>query len=508
MSLTAPVRRDQAAGRPRLGRLTRDMTSYESVIGLECHVELSTDTKMFCGCRNAFGAPPNTNVCPICLGLPGSLPVPNERAIEHIVRIGLALDCRIAPDPLFHRKNYFYPDMPKNFQISQYDLPICVGGHLDIDVDGQRRRIGITRVHMEEDTGKTTHVGKGGRIDSADYALVDYNRAGVPLVECVSEPDMRSAAEARTYLTELRATLETLGVSDVRMEEGSLRCDANISTRRRGETELGTKVEIKNLNSIRSLERALHFEEERQRTALERGERLVQETRHFDEERGSTHTLRSKEEAFDYRYFPEPDLPPLAPEAAWIERIRVTLPELPGAKRRRYVEELGVKPQVARVLTGSVASAAFFEETVGLGVDPRAAANWLTQEVAGLLNKARVELADTKLTPRHLADLLALVADGTISQSGAKQVLEAVFETGDAAADVLERLGLRQVTDASALQTWVDEAIQENPGPVAQYRAGKAAALNAVLGQVMKRSGNSANPQAVRELLVRRLAGD
>ncbi|MGZ8626062.1 MAG: Asp-tRNA(Asn)/Glu-tRNA(Gln) amidotransferase subunit GatB, partial [Actinomycetota bacterium] len=287
------------------------MVEYESVIGLECHVELSTDTKMFCGCRNVFGAPPNTNVCPVCLGLPGSLPVPNARAIEYIARIGLALNCRIAPDSLFHRKNYFYPDMPKDFQISQYDLPICVEGHLDVEVDGRRSRIGITRVHMEEDTGKTTHVGSSGRIGGADHALVDYNRAGVPLVEVGSEPDLRSPEEARAYLSELRATLEALGVSDVRMEEGSLRCDANVSTRPVGQTALGTKVEVKNLNSIRSRARALRPEEERQRGALAAGEPLVQETRHFDEERGTTHTLRSKEEAFDYRYFPEPDLPPL-----------------------------------------------------------------------------------------------------------------------------------------------------------------------------------------------------
>ena len=337
--------------------------AYETVIGLECHVELSTDTKMFCGCRNAFGSPPNSNVCPVCLGLPGSLPVPNERAIESIVRIGLALGSEIAPGSLFHRKNYFYPDMPKDYQISQYDLPVCVGGRLEIEVDGERRTIGITRVHMEEDTGKTSHVGAGGRIGQADYALVDYNRAGVPLVECVSEPDMRSAEEARAYFTELRATLEALDVSDVRMEEGSLRCDANISTRRAGETSLGTKVEIKNLNSVRSLERALRFEEERQRNALEHGEPLVQETRHFDEETGATHTLRSKEEAFDYRYFPEPDLPPLEPDRAWVKGLEAELPELPAARRDRYVTELGLRPEQARILAGAPSTAAFFEAT-------------------------------------------------------------------------------------------------------------------------------------------------
>src|SRR5512134_692896 len=351
------------------------MAGYESVIGLECHVELSTATKMFCGCRNEFGAPPNTNVCPVCLGHPGSLPVPNEKAIEYIVRIGLALDCRIAPHSVFHRKNYFYPDMPKNFQISQYDLPICVDGHLDIAVDGATRRVGITRVHQEEDTGKTSHGSVSGRIHEADSALVDYNRAGVPLVEVVSEPDIRTPEEAGAYLRELRATLEALGVSDVRMEEGSLRCDANISTRRAGEDVLGVKVEIKNLNSIRSLERALRFEEDRQRAALDAGEALVQETRHWDEDGGATSTLRSKEEAFDYRYFPEPDLPPLEPDPAWVEEIRSNLPELPAAKRARYVRELGLKPEPALLLADSAASAAFFEEALELGAEPRAAAN-------------------------------------------------------------------------------------------------------------------------------------
>jgi len=480
-------------------------TEYETVIGLECHIELSTDTKMFCGCRNAFGAPPNTNVCPVCLGLPGSLPVPNEKAIESIVRIGLALGSAIAPNSLFHRKNYFYPDMPKDYQISQYDLPVCVGGTLEIEVEGTKRSIGITRVHMEEDTGKTSHVGQGGRIGRADYALVDYNRAGLPLVECVSEPDMRSPEEARAYLTELRATLESLDVSDVRMEEGSLRADANISTRRVGETGFGTKVEIKNLNSVRSLERALRYEEERQRKALDAGESLVQETRHFDEEKGTTHTLRSKEEAFDYRYFPEPDLPPLEPDEAWTKDLETTLPELPAARRDRYAA-LGLTADQARILAGSSASAALFEEATGLGADAPPVAKWITQDVAGLLNTGKVDLADTRLTANHVADLVRLVDDGTVSATGAKQALEEAFETGDEVDAIVERRGLKQVQDASALEAWVDEAIAENPGPVEQYRSGKEGALNAVLGQVMKKSGGSADPKAVRELLLQRLS--
>jgi aspartyl-tRNA(Asn)/glutamyl-tRNA(Gln) amidotransferase subunit B len=482
------------------------MAEYESVIGLECHVELSTETKMFCGCRNEFGAPPNSNVCPVCLGLPGSLPVPNERAIEFIVRIGLALGCRIEPS-VFHRKNYFYPDMPKNFQISQYDLPVCVDGHLEIDVDGDRRRIGITRVHMEEDTGKTTHVGQTGRIGQADYALVDYNRAGVPLVEVVSEPDLRSAEEARVYLSEIRATLEALGVSDVRMEEGSLRCDANISIRPTGSDGFGTKVEVKNLNSIRSLERALRFEEERQRAALDSRTPLVQETRHFDEETGATHTLRSKEEAFDYRYFPEPDLPPLSTEPATVEAARASLPELPAARRERYRSSFSLRPEAARILATSDPAAALFEESVRLGADAATAANWITQDLAGLLNRAGIELAYSKVTARHVSDLARLVGHGTISATGAKQVLEDLVGSGDEVDTIVARRGLTQVTDSAALEAWVDEAIAENPGPVEMYRRGKEGALNAVLGQVMKKSGGSANPRVVRELLLERLSG-
>jgi aspartyl-tRNA(Asn)/glutamyl-tRNA(Gln) amidotransferase subunit B len=381
-----------------------------------------------------------------------------------------------------------------------------VGGHLEIEGSGSPVRVGITRVHMEEDTGKTTHVGAGGRIGRAEYALVDYNRAGVPLVEVVSEPDLRSPEEARAYFEELRATLEALGVSDVRMEEGSLRCDANISTRRAGEDTLGTKVEIKNLNSTRSLERALRYEEERQRAALDDGGGVAQETRHFDEETGSTHTLRSKEEAFDYRYFPEPDLPPLAPDASWVEGLSVSLPELPGARRRRYAG-LGLNEVQARILVGSRASAAFFEETVMLGADAPAAATWVTQDLAGLANAAKTDLADAKIEPRHVAELIGLVEAGTVSITGAKQVLEEAFETGDDAGTIVERRGLAQVTDASALEVWVDEAIAENPGPLERFRAGKEEALNALVGSVMKKSRGSANPKLVNELLRARLSG-
>jgi aspartyl-tRNA(Asn)/glutamyl-tRNA(Gln) amidotransferase subunit B len=479
--------------------------AYETVIGLECHVELATRTKMFCGCRNEFGAPPNTNVCPVCLGHPGSMPVPNEKAIEYIVRIGLALDCEIAPHSLFHRKNYFYPDMPKNFQVSQYDQPICVDGHLDVEVAGETRRIGITRVHMEEDTGKSTHVGATGRIAGADYSLVDYNRAGVPLVEIVSEPDMRSADEARAYLTELRAVLESLGVSDVRMEEGSLRCDANVSVRPRGAAELGTKVEVKNLNSVRSLYRAVRFEEERQRAALDADEPLIQETRHFDENTGTTSSMRSKEFAFDYRYFPEPDLVPLEPTTEWVEEIREGLPELPATRRARLESAHGLEPSQAAFLSADPETASFFEQTVALGADPKAVANWVAGDLAALRNEDKTSPADAKITPAHVADLVRLVDQQVIGSAGAKAALAVAYRTGDPIEAIVEREGLRQVSDASALEAVIDKVIAENPGPVAQFRGGKEGAMNALIGPVMKETGKAANAQMVRELLRKRL---
>jgi aspartyl-tRNA(Asn)/glutamyl-tRNA(Gln) amidotransferase subunit B len=486
------------------------MAEWETVIGLECHVELSTRTKMFCGCRNEFGAEPNTLTCPVCLGHPGSLPVPNREAIARIVKVGVALGSRIAPRSLFHRKNYFYPDMPKNYQISQYDLPVCVGGHLDVELpDGSTTRVGITRVHMEEDTGKTAHGSASGRIHEADSALIDYNRAGVPLVECVSEPDMRSPEEAGAYLRELRALLESLDVSDVRMEEGSLRCDANVSVRPVGTDALGVKVEIKNMNSVRSLERALAYEVERQVAALEAGEPLVQETRHWDEDSGTTKTMRSKEEAFDYRYFPEPDIPALEPDEAWIEEIRRSIPELPQARRARYVDELGLKPEVARVLVADREATAMFEETVALSADPAASANWITQDLAGLRNEAVVADAAGGPTvgPQHIADLVSLVGDGTISGAGAKRALEEAFRTGADIADIVERRGLRQVSDAAELGAVVDRVLAESADAAEKFRAGNEGVIGFLVGQVMKASGGSANPTLAQELLRARLSG-
>jgi aspartyl-tRNA(Asn)/glutamyl-tRNA(Gln) amidotransferase subunit B len=480
------------------------MAPWETVIGLECHVELDTQTKMFCGCRNVFGAEPNTNTCPVCMGHPGSLPVPNAEAIRRIVKIGLALESAIAPHSLFHRKNYFYPDLPKNYQISQYDLPLCVGGHLDIDLgDGSTKRVGITRVHMEEDTGKTTHGSESGRIHEAAYALIDYNRAGVPLVECVSEPDMRTPEEAAAYLRELRATLDVLDVSDVKMEEGSLRCDANISIRPSGSDVLGTKVEIKNMNSIRSLERALLYEEQRQIHALEAGEHLVQETRHWDEGSGMTTSMRSKEEAFDYRYFPEPDIPPLEPSEGWIEEIRGTLPELPRARRARY-EALGLRPEVVRVLVADRSSVVLFEGAVAAGADPAPAATWITQDVAALRNAAG---ADGALTAGHVADIVRLVADGSISGAGAKVALEDAFASGAEIPELVDRLQLRQVSDAGALGALADEVIGEHPDVVEKFRGGKDGVIGFLVGQLMQKAGGAANPKVAQELLRERLQG-
>ncbi len=481
-------------------------TTYETVIGLECHVELSTATKMFCGCANEFGAEPNTLVCPVCLGHPGSLPVPNERAIEFTIRIGLAFDCRIAPHSLFHRKNYFYPDMPKNFQISQYDLPLCVGGHLDVEVDGQTRRIGITRVHLEEDTGKTSHAGLTGRIAAADYALEDYNRAGVPLVEVVSEPDMRSPEEARAYVTELRATLKDLGVSDVRMEEGSLRCDANISLRSLGSEGFGTKIEVKNLNSIRSVHRALQFEEGRQRQALDRGERLVQETRHWDERQGLTTPGRSKEYASDYRYFPEPDLTSIEPEPAWVEEVRASLPELPAARRARLEARYGLRPDIARLVGATAGGADYFERAVAAGGSAAGTATWMTQDLASHVNRLGLDgYEELRIGPDGFGAFVHDVDIGNLSSAGGKAALERMVETGEGVDEVVARLGLRQVSDAGELGAVVDEVIAENPGPVGQFRGGKDGVLGFLVGQVMKKTGGAANPKLVGDLLRARI---
>jgi aspartyl-tRNA(Asn)/glutamyl-tRNA(Gln) amidotransferase subunit B len=482
--------------------MTTVATGYETVIGLECHVELSTQTKMFCGCRNEFGAEPNTLVCPVCLGHPGTLPVANRQAIEYTMKIALALGCDIARHSLFHRKNYFYPDMPKNYQISQYDLPIGIGGHLEVEVDGEIRRVGITRVHLEEDTGKTMHVGATGRIAEAEYALEDYNRAGVPLVEVVSEPDIRSPEEAVAYLRELRALLEALGVSDVRMEEGSLRCDANISVRPSGDPEYGVKAEIKNMNSIRSVERALRFEDDRQRQALAAGETLIQETRHWDEDKGVTLPLRSKEYAFDYRYFPEPDLAPLEPDEEWIERLRAELPELPAARRRRFLEKYELRPDQAQLIARSTEWSRVFETVAEMHPEthPRTIANWVIQ---ALMPEVAPEAA---LRQAHtIVEVLGLINDGVISGNVGNEVLTEAIQSGRSAREIVEEKGLIQISDAAELETFVDEVIAENPGPAEQFRGGKEGVIGFLVGQVMKKTKGAANPQEVQRLLRERL---
>ncbi|MGI8575849.1 MAG: Asp-tRNA(Asn)/Glu-tRNA(Gln) amidotransferase subunit GatB [Egibacteraceae bacterium] len=479
-------------------------TRYETVIGLEVHVELSTATKMFCGCATDFGGEPNSRTCPVCLGQPGSLPVPNRAAIEYAIRLGLALGCEIAPASQFHRKNYFYPDMPKNYQISQYDVPICLGGHLDITVEGETRRIGITRVHMEEDTGKSLHVGESGRIHGADYSLVDYNRAGIPLLEVVSEPDLRSAEEARAYLSELRAVVLALGISDAKLEEGSMRCDANVSLRPVGHTVFGTRAEIKNMNSLRSLGRAITYEVERQTDLLQAGEAIRQETRHWDEDGGVTHTLRVKEGEEDYRYFPDPDLLPIEPAEEWITSIRSTLPELPASIRERLVEQRGLTPDQAVTLVETGLHARL-DEAAEAGAAADQAAKWLVNEVAGWANEHGVEPTAAPLSGSHLAELTALVGDGTLSTKLARQVLEAVLNGEGAPRAVVAERGLEQVSDTGALDALVDQAIAEQPDAAEQVRAGNEKAIGALVGAVMRASRGQANPQLVNELLRERL---
>ena len=479
---------------------------FETTCGLEIHVELATASKMFCGCKVDFGGQPNTRTCPVCLGLPGSLPVANEKAVEYTMKIGLALNCRIAEYSLFHRKNYFYPDMPKNYQISQYDLPLCYAGHVDIAGDWGTTTVGITRVHLEEDTGKSIHVGGSGRIHDSTYSLEDFNRAGTPLVEIVSEPDIHSAAEARAFVSQLRMLLEGLGVSDVRMEEGSLRVDANISVRRKGETEYGTKVEVKNMNSVRSVGRALEHEELRQREAIEAGEQLVQETRHFDEKIGATSAGRTKEGSSDYRYFPEPDLVPFEPSDEWIERVRATLGETPADRRARFASEYGLGEKDVEVLTATSATADWFESAAqAYGGEAKKVANWIMADLYGLLNEASIELTESKIAPEQLAGLVKLVDGKSISGKQAKTVLAEMFASGKDADAVAKEKGLEQISDTGALEGAVDEVISENAEAADKVRAGNLGTIGFLVGQVMKKTRGQANPGLVNDLLRRKL---
>jgi aspartyl-tRNA(Asn)/glutamyl-tRNA(Gln) amidotransferase subunit B len=475
---------------------------WEAVIGLEIHVQLSTRTKMFCGCEVTFGEPPNTHVCPVCLGHPGVLPVTNEKAVEYATRIALALDCRIAERTIFHRKNYFYPDLPKAYQISQYDLPLGIGGHLDVELeDGSNLRVGITRVHMEEDAGKLVHAGGvSGRIDGADYSLVDFNRGGTPLVEIVSEPDISTPDQARAFLTQLRSLVAQLGVSDVNMEEGSLRCDANVSVRRPGDA-LGTKTELKNMNSFRFLHRGLEAEIERQIDALESGERIVQETVHFDPGTGMVSTLRSKEEAHDYRYFPEPDLTPIELDDAYVERVRAALPELPAARKERLTLQYGLPSKDAALLAANKSLGDYFEGLAAATGDARASANWVLGDLSAYLNSAGLEVTSCSMSVERLAELLGLVADGTLSGKMAKEVFESMTTTGKDARSIVAEKGLGQISDTGELDAIVARLVAANPGPAEEYRQGRDRVLGFFVGLVMKETRGQANPQVVNELL-------
>jgi aspartyl-tRNA(Asn)/glutamyl-tRNA(Gln) amidotransferase subunit B len=490
------------------------MTRYEPVIGLETHVELGTTTKMFCGCPTAFGADPNTQVCAVCLGLPGSLPVTNEMAIEYTIKIGLALNCTIAPLSRFARKNYFYPDMPKDFQISQYDEPLCTDGWLDVTVHPEGEaprhiRVEIERVHLEEDTGKSLHVGGAtGRIHGADYSLVDYNRAGIPLVEIVTKTITGTGelapVAARAYVTELRDLLRSLGVSDVRMEEGSLRCDVNTSLSPRGSGVLGTRTETKNVNSLRSVERAVRYEIERQAAELDAGHRIVQETRHFHEDSGITTPGRSKEEAQDYRYFPEPDLVPLAPSAQWVEKIRASLPELPSARRARLQAEWDLSDLEMAALANAGALD-LVAETVAAGAPAEQARKWWLGELRQRANSDGVELADLAITPADVARVSQLVDKGALNDKLARQVLEGVLAGEGTPDEVVAARNLAVVSDESTLLAAVDEAIAANPEVADRIRGGKTNAAGVLMGAVMKATRGQADAQRVRELILSRL---
>jgi aspartyl-tRNA(Asn)/glutamyl-tRNA(Gln) amidotransferase subunit B len=475
--------------------------AYEAVIGLEVHVQLLTATKMFCRCPNRFGAPPNTLVCPVCLGYPGTLPVANHRAVDLAVKLALAVGATVHEQSVFARKNYFYPDLPKGYQISQYDRPLAEDGLLPLT--SQDKGVRIERLHLEEDAGKLLHEAPGGGA-LPGQSLVDYNRCGVPLVEIVSRPDMSTPAEAQDYLQTLHQVLLYTGTSAGNMEEGSLRCDANVSVRRRGETRLGTKAEVKNVNSFRNIARAIEYEIERQIGILEAGGRVVQETRSYDADAGVTRLLRTKEEAHDYRYFPDPDLPPLVVAAERIEALRRELPELPWQRRSRFAEQYAIPAADAQVLTGTRELADYFEAVVeATAVHPasaKAAANWVMGEVLRELKERKTGM-DSALPPARLAALLALVDAGNISHTAAKQVFTAVWESGEEPAAAVERLGLGQVSDTSQIEAWIEEVLRDNPSQVTQYRAGKAQLLGFLMGQIMKRSGGRADPKSVQQLL-------
>ena len=475
------------------------LAKYEPVIGLEVHVQLLTKSKVFCGCSTRFGDPPNSNVCQVCLGLPGSLPVLNKRVVEMATLASLALNCTVHEHSRFARKNYFYPDLPKGYQISQYELPLATGGWIEVAT----KRIGITRLHLEEDAAKNLHEGFS---QSATKAYIDYNRCGTPLCEIVSEPDMRAPEEAHAYLTTLRQILLYTGVSDVNMEEGSLRCDANVSVRPHGSPEFGTKVEVKNLNSFRFLQKALEYEIERHIGVLESGGHISQETRLWNQSANRTDSMRSKEKAHDYRYFPEPDLLPVHVSAAWREEIRRTLPELPDAKRARFVRAYGITPYDSEVLTSSRTLADYFEAVVAAGAPGKSSANWIQTELLGRLAEARRAFADSGITPAALAELLKLVETGEITGAIGKKVFAAMFESGRGAAEIVAAEGLAQISDTTEIEQAARDVIAKNPDNVEKYKSGNEGVFKFFVGQVMRATRGQANPQAVNDILRRLLS--
>lgn len=472
---------------------------FESVIGLEVHAQMLTNTKIFCGCSTKFGSAPNTQTCQICIGMPGVLPVLNKKALEFTIKTGLATNCKISSYSRFARKNYFYPDLPKGYQISQYELPICEQGHIEILVDGEIKKIGITRIHMEEDAGKNIHEGGGS------YSYVDLNRTGVPLMEIVSEPDIRSPKEAAEYMKKLRTILRYLGVCDGNMEQGSLRCDANVSVRPIGQKEYGTRAEVKNINSFKFVEKALEYEIKRQIKVIEGGGKVIQETRLWDANKGITESMRGKEEAHDYRYFPEPDLVPIIVEQRWIDEIKSSLPELPDIKRERFVSEYGLPEYDADLMTSEKSLSDWYEEAVKAGGQPKAVSNWIMGELTRLLNEENKSIEDSPLSPAQLAAMLKLIDKGIISGKIAKTVFEEMYKTGKNAELIVKEKGLVQISDSSEIEKAVDKVIAKNPKEVERFKAGDEKLLGYFVGQIMKATKGKANPQIVNELLKKKL---
>ena len=478
---------------------------YEAVIGLEIHSELKTATKIFCGCATSFGAEQNTHTCPVCLGLPGVLPTINRRVVEFAIKAGLATNCKINKYSKFDRKNYYYPDLPKNWQTSQYDLPIAYEGRVEFEVNGEKKVVRLTRIHMEEDAGKLVH--SGTTIKDSATSNVDYNRTGVPLIEIVSEPDMHSAAEARAYMEKIKSILEYIDVSNCRMEEGNLRADINVSLRPAGSTKLGNRTEMKNINSFKALEDAINYEIERQAEVLDDGGEIVQETRTWNPEKGITQSMRSKENANDYRYMPEPDLPPIITTDEEIEAFRKSLPELPDARRARLIESFGLSEYDAGIITSSRAMAEYFDEVVANGADAKSAANWIMSDLSKNLNADGLTIENSPVDAKRLAEMILLIQKGTISGKIAKTVFAEMWKNPDAPEKIVKDKGLVQITDTSAIEGVVDEVIAKNPKAVEEYRAGKKKAIGALVGQIMKATKGKANPQMVNELLAKKLEG-